>query len=434
MSIYAGVSSMMEMESHSGLMDPADDKFTKLIQEMDDFKNKFSPIPDARLSTGNGPHQDHLQEPSSAAAEAMITDSPILTEAEHCSHITAAQTQLKDREKAVDMMQQIIRHQGVLIDEGLMKPTALKPTLEGLKKAEDALAEITKRARVLRSSNDDIAYLLGTGVIPDQEGGSPEQRHIIALHGLRFAASANCGCLECVRAAPDILKEGMLHTVNYLWKVRRPDFGPGAMETTEDEWWWRMERAETINYSVQASAPGASNPELMETTSASIPLNLLASPVFHERLSEEERCARISTVTKKKDLAKNLYDAYAAALTGYSPDDDDFKELKIRHEDLQLAKREVSKLELCPLSCCKKNKIININSQIKRNAAHLNNHEHDNDGFTMPSKKLIAKVNCAKRPQHLVETKNSFDKLIVDEQEEQDSNSTPILKKMPPIM
>ncbi|GIY89187.1 hypothetical protein CDAR_402401 [Caerostris darwini] len=113
----------------------------------------------------------------------MITDSPILTEAEHCSHITAAQTQLKDREKAVDMMQQIIRHQGVLIDEGLMKPTALKPTLEGLKKAEDALAETTKRARVLRSSNDDddAAYLPGTGVIPDQEGGSPEQRPIIAL-------------------------------------------------------------------------------------------------------------------------------------------------------------------------------------------------------------------------------------------------------------
>ncbi|GIX98364.1 hypothetical protein CDAR_303591 [Caerostris darwini] len=129
-------------------MDPADDKFTKLIQEMDDFKNKFSPNPDARLSTGNGPHQDHLQVPSPGAAEAIITDSPILTEAEHCSHITAAQTQLKDREKAVDMMRQIIKHQGVLIDEGLMKPTALKPTLEGLKKAEDALAETTKRRGV----------------------------------------------------------------------------------------------------------------------------------------------------------------------------------------------------------------------------------------------------------------------------------------------
>ncbi|GIY57820.1 hypothetical protein CEXT_589061 [Caerostris extrusa] len=67
-------------------------------------------------------------------------------------------------------------------------------------------------------------------------------------------------------------------------------------------------------------------------------------------------------------------------LTGYYPDDDDLKELKIRPDDLQLAMRE-------------------------RNAAHLNNHEHDNDGFTCPTKS-IAKVNCAKNPQHFVETKN----------------------------
>ncbi|GIY54855.1 hypothetical protein CDAR_75731, partial [Caerostris darwini] len=114
-------------------------------------------------------------------------------------------------------------------------------------------------------------------------------------------------------------------------------------------------------------------------------------PIFHEKLSEEEICARVSTVTKKKDLAQNLYDAYAATLTGYSTDDDDLKELKKRHDDLQLAMREISNFELCPLSSCKKHKIINFNSQIKRNAAHLNNHEHDNDGFTMPSEKLIAK-------------------------------------------
>ncbi|GIY21557.1 hypothetical protein CDAR_384441 [Caerostris darwini] len=82
--------------------------------------------------------------PSSGAAEAMITESPILTEVDDCSHITAAQTQLKDKEKAVDMMRQIIKHQNVLIDEGLMKPNAMKPTMEGLKKAEDALAEATK--------------------------------------------------------------------------------------------------------------------------------------------------------------------------------------------------------------------------------------------------------------------------------------------------
>ncbi|GIY78150.1 hypothetical protein CDAR_444781 [Caerostris darwini] len=163
------------------------------------------------------------------------------------------------------------------------------------------------------------------------------------------------------------------------------------METAEDEWWRRMERAETIDYSVEASAPGASNPELMDTTSAAIPSELLASPIFREKLSEE-RCARISTVIKKKDLAQNLYDTYAATLTGYSPDDDDLKELKKHHDDLQHAMREVSKLELCPLPSCKKHKIHNFNSQIKSNAAHLNNHEHDNDGFTIPSKKLIAKL------------------------------------------
>ncbi|GIY13441.1 hypothetical protein CEXT_814361 [Caerostris extrusa] len=129
------------------------------------------------------------------------------------------------------------------------------------------------------------------------------------------------------------------------------------METAEDEWWRRMERAETIDYSVRASAPGASNPELMDTMSASITSELLASPIFQEKLSEKERCARISTVTKKKDIAQNLYDACAAALTGYSIDDDDLKELKIRHDDLQLAMREGSKLELCPLPSFKNIKL-----------------------------------------------------------------------------
>ncbi|GIY06959.1 hypothetical protein CDAR_533261 [Caerostris darwini] len=139
------------------------------------------------------------------------------------------------------------------------------------------------------------------------------------------------------------------------------------METTEDEWWRRMERAETMDYSVPESAPGASNPELTETTCAAMQSERLASPTFPEKqsnLSDEEHCARITTVIKKKDIAQNLYDAYAAAPTGYSVDDDDLKQLKKRHDDLQLAMREVSKLELCPLSSCKKHKIINFNSQI----------------------------------------------------------------------
>ncbi|GIY09484.1 hypothetical protein CDAR_117231 [Caerostris darwini] len=61
------------------------------------------------------------------------------------------------------------------------------------------------------------------------------------------------------------------------------------METAEDEWWRRMERAETMDYSVRESAPGASNPELMET----IQSERLASPTFPEKqsnLSDEEHC------------------------------------------------------------------------------------------------------------------------------------------------
>ncbi|GIY44185.1 hypothetical protein CEXT_83241 [Caerostris extrusa] len=124
------------------------------------------------------------------------------------------------------------------------------------------------------------------------------------------------------------------------------------MEAAEDEWWRRMERDATMDYSF--------------------------GKVHQERVIRNLWRQRVRHYNRR-------------ALTGYSPDDDDLKELTIRHDDLQLAMRE-------------------------RNAAHLNNHEHDNDGFTMPSKKHIAKVNCAKNPQHLVETKNSFDKLIVDEQ------------------
>ncbi|GIY38641.1 hypothetical protein CDAR_227621 [Caerostris darwini] len=117
-----------------------------------------------------------------------------------------------------------------------------------------------------------------------------------------------------------------------------------------------MERDATMDYSVRESAPGASNPELMETTCAAIQSERLASPTFPEKqsnLCDEEHCARITTVINKKDIVQNLYDAYAAALTGYSPNDDDLKELKIRHDDLQFAMREVSKLELCPLSSYK---------------------------------------------------------------------------------
>ncbi|GIY87311.1 hypothetical protein CEXT_640481, partial [Caerostris extrusa] len=68
----------------------------------------------------------------------------------------------------------------------------------------------------------------------------------------------------------------------------------------------------------------------------------LTSLIFPERLpnlSDEERCARITTAIKK-DIAQNLYGAYAATLTGHSPDDDDLKKITILHDDLQHAMRE----------------------------------------------------------------------------------------------
>ncbi|GIX68920.1 hypothetical protein CDAR_529401 [Caerostris darwini] len=107
-----------------------------------------------------------------------------------------------------------------------------------------------------------------------------------------------------------------------------------------------MERDATMDYSVRESASEESNPELMDTTCAAIQSERLSSPTFPEKqsnLSDEEHCARISTVIKKKDIAQNLYDAYAAALTGYSTDDDDIKKIKILYDDLQHAMREPAK-------------------------------------------------------------------------------------------
>ncbi|GIX83159.1 hypothetical protein CDAR_306991 [Caerostris darwini] len=132
-------------------------QLNKLIQDMAVFKSnlqtQFLPTQNASRLSGNGPHQDLLQVPSSGAAaedmDAMSMEPLTHSEAEHCASITAAQSQLKDNEKAVDMIRQIIQHQNILIDAGLIKPAAMKTTMEGLAKAEAALAETTKRDRIL---------------------------------------------------------------------------------------------------------------------------------------------------------------------------------------------------------------------------------------------------------------------------------------------
>ncbi|GIY30286.1 hypothetical protein CDAR_583941 [Caerostris darwini] len=123
----------------------------KLLQDLATFKKNF-PTMQHVFSTGNGPLKDHLQVPSSsAAAEAMLTEPPLLSDADHCTAITAARAQLKDKEKAVDLIQQILQNQNILIDGGVIQRTALKPTMDGLKTAEAALAEATKRIRSLKA-------------------------------------------------------------------------------------------------------------------------------------------------------------------------------------------------------------------------------------------------------------------------------------------
>ncbi|GIY32388.1 hypothetical protein CDAR_495871 [Caerostris darwini] len=61
--------------------------------------------------------------------------------------ITAVRAQLKDKEKAVDLIRQILQNQNILIDGGVNQRTALKSTMNGLKTAEAALAEATKREK-----------------------------------------------------------------------------------------------------------------------------------------------------------------------------------------------------------------------------------------------------------------------------------------------
>ncbi|GIY58456.1 hypothetical protein CDAR_428011 [Caerostris darwini] len=93
----------------------------------------------------------------------MLTEPPLLSDADHCTAITAARAQLKDKEKAVDLIQQILQNQNILIDGGVIQRTALKPTMDGLKTAEAALAEATKRRRGFHQSLPFLDVLIPIG-------------------------------------------------------------------------------------------------------------------------------------------------------------------------------------------------------------------------------------------------------------------------------
>ncbi|GIX72563.1 hypothetical protein CDAR_5881 [Caerostris darwini] len=157
-----------------------------LLRTMAEFGSKFPSNLDPRFSTGNGPPQDHFEVPSpGGAAEVMITESPMTTvplfnsEAGHCLNITAAKTQLKDKEKAVEMMHQIIKKQNILIDGGFIEPHTIKPTMDGLKKAEDALAEAKKRRMSLTDFFDRI---MNEMEVSSEGNGHSEVRQELPSH------------------------------------------------------------------------------------------------------------------------------------------------------------------------------------------------------------------------------------------------------------
>ncbi|GIY09135.1 hypothetical protein CDAR_535001 [Caerostris darwini] len=102
----------------------------------------------------------------------------------------------------------------------------------------------------------------------------------------------------------------------------------------------------------------------------------LASPTSPEMLSNltnEERCARISRILMKKDIAQSLLDTFNATTFGHALDENDRVKLKTLEQDLINALREVGNLELCPLIDCKKHKanVNNSSVNLKRNASHI---------------------------------------------------------------
>ncbi|GIX79647.1 hypothetical protein CEXT_245651 [Caerostris extrusa] len=117
-----------------------------------------------------------------------------------------------------------------------------------------------------------------------------------------------------------------------------------------------------------------------------------ASPTSSEMLSNltnEERCARISRILMKKDIAQSLLDTFNATTFGHALDEDDHVKLKTLEQDLINALREVGNLELCPLIDCKKHKanVNNSSVNLKRNASHITTVNDDNaDGFSKPPK------------------------------------------------
>ncbi|GIY83253.1 hypothetical protein CDAR_367211 [Caerostris darwini] len=69
------------------------------------------------------------------------------------------------------------------------------------------------------------------------------------------------------------------------------------------------------------------------------------SPEMLLDLTDEERCAGISRILMKKDIAQCLLDTFDATTFGHALDEDDRVKLKTLEQDLMNALREVGNLE-----------------------------------------------------------------------------------------
>ncbi|GIX71476.1 hypothetical protein CEXT_39731 [Caerostris extrusa] len=136
--------------------------------------------------------------------------------------------------------------------------------------------------------------------------------------------------------------------------------------------------------------------------------------------SDEERCARISRMLKW--ISQNLLDTVNDGTLNHALDEDDCIKLKALEQDLINALREVGNLELCPMIDCTKHK---ANVNLKNNASQTTAVNDNPDCYSKPPKKLTAKVS-----HNTIETKNLYDKLNIDEQEEvQDPSAAVNVKK-----
>ncbi|GIX79573.1 hypothetical protein CDAR_482531 [Caerostris darwini] len=195
---------------------------------------------------------------------------------------------------------------------------------------------------------------------------------------------------------------------------RRPDFGPGAMETVEDEWWRRMERAATIVLR-SVSAPGASNqpmiyPELMDATCAegegpSQDHLVQATNGGNQKSAEEQariNCEGLRHSTKQLDAHKTLFlqmkETYLAVVKNL-PKEEEYnvmcsKKLQGLLTSIAAYEKQVRDFGSCSVPKCK--------------FQSINSKRTNLQDFVEPNKRHTAKNNITLVSNNSLATNNKF--------------------------